>query len=178
MDDIQKINPKNKFFDYLKIIAIGSVLIVVTFVIFHYSSTNLSGKNVSTGDADFLSDGHVIPDYMYYKAHPNQHTYNGFLYDDALNLTIGFGSDETLQAFMDALKPLQTEVTSEKLTTKFTGNHIDYNGTWISTADFTELHKDNKATFINCYLPDELLHGSIRAYDSKAELDSDTRECS
>lgn len=164
-------NPKAKHFLAFSV-ATGVLISAGTLV-----TLNLTGDDTETGLGDVIVNGQVVSQSIYYHSHPNQHTYNGFVYNDALNLTVGFDNDESLQEFMEALKPLQTSDISADLTSKFAGKHIDYKGTLIDTTEFSELHKDNKATFVKCYAPEDLIDGNIRAYDNKEEFDADKRLC-
>jgi len=139
----------------------------------------LTGEDAPTGKGDILSMNQVMSQAEYDTTYPDGvYSFDGFIYDDALNLQLRFQSNEELEAFTKDLQPLQSKEMEVQLKSKFSGEHIVYGNSKISTAAFTELHRDNKATWVKCYLPQEILNGSdIRAYDSEEELKSDVKPC-
>lgn len=161
----------------LKIILIASVtfLVLIGSVI---SGFQLTGKDSPTGEGDVLAENRVMSQDEYDSIYDNEsYTFDGFVYTDALNLQLRFQSNEELENFTNELKPLQNEEVSSKLKDKFTGEHIVYKDRKISTKEFTELHKENRAVWVKCYLPKELLTSDIKAFDSKEQFDADKSEC-
>lgn len=151
---------------------------LVTLAALLITGCQLTGKDSPTGQGDVLTGNRVMSQAEYDTKNLNEsHTFDGFLYTDALNLQLRFDSNEELENFTNELKSLQNEETSSKLTEKFAGNHISYGDSKISTKRFTELHKEGKAIWVKCYLPDELLTSDIKAFDSEEQFKSDTSDC-
>lgn len=137
----------------------------------------MTGEDTLTGKGDILSSHQVMSQSGYDTTYPDaMYSFDGFIYDDALNLQLRFPSNEEMEDFTQKIKPLQSKET--ELKAKFSGEHIVYGDSKISTATFTELHKDNKATWVKCYLPEEIIAGGdIRAYDSEEAMKSDAKPC-
>lgn len=138
----------------------------------------LTGRDAPTGHGDVLFNHKVISQAQYDTEYSDKaYAFDGFIYTDALNLQLRFSSNEELEKFTSDLKPLQNETVSKELKEKFSGEHIVYANRKISTMEFTELHKEDKAVWVKCYLPQELRDGDIRAYDSEEEYSADNAPC-
>lgn len=165
---------KRNFVEFVSLVALASVVLTGSSI----TSFRLTGNNSSTGQGDILVENRVMSQAEYDSNYSNDpYAFDGFVYTDALNLQLRFQSNEELEGFTSDLKHLQNKEVSLALKKKFAGEHIIYDNKKISTEEFTELHRDNKAIWVKCYLPNELLTGDIKAFDSEEQFRADATDC-